>query len=486
MDNYQKENSYSNILKRLSAFGGAQLFNILMAALRGKFVAIFLGPEGMGISSLFNSALNTIQSFTTLGLNLAVVKEVAAAKERPAKFGHIIAVALRLVIFTSLLGAAVCSFGAPLWSKLSFGNYNYTFAFILLGISVAFSSAGAAFFAILQGLGAIKIIAKSSMVGGLTGIFISVPLFWQFGIKGIVPSIIIANFSVFLFNFISYCKTRPSDMEKVAFSWSRHKPLVLKLISIGLILMIGYVASTWVAYIINMIIRHFGTVSDVGLFQAANTLTSQSIGAMFSAISVEYFPRLSAIAFDNRRMTEVVGRQTEIMTLITTPVALMLIMFTPLVIHIMLTAQYLVVVPLIRWMSLGMLVQSICFPLGYLYVARDDRKAYIWMEVISANIIWIVAALVCYILWGLVGLGMSVVARGLLELTINFILCHRRYGFRYTGKLWRKIAFSLALGLTGFCLTTYGGENGWMLTIPVLLVSLGYSFINMRNRVLNL
>ena len=53
MDRFDTENSYSTIMKRLSAFGGVQLFNILVTLVRGKFVAMFLGPEGMGISSLF-------------------------------------------------------------------------------------------------------------------------------------------------------------------------------------------------------------------------------------------------------------------------------------------------------------------------------------------------------------------------------------------------------------------------------------------------
>lgn len=49
MDKFQDENSYSTILKRISAFGGVQAFNILVTLVRGKFVALFLGPEGMGL-----------------------------------------------------------------------------------------------------------------------------------------------------------------------------------------------------------------------------------------------------------------------------------------------------------------------------------------------------------------------------------------------------------------------------------------------------
>ena len=54
------KNSYRSILKGTSIFGGMQVFLILINLVRGKFVAMFLGPEGMGISSLFNATANTV------------------------------------------------------------------------------------------------------------------------------------------------------------------------------------------------------------------------------------------------------------------------------------------------------------------------------------------------------------------------------------------------------------------------------------------
>ena len=70
----KEENSFRNILKGTSIFGGVQVFNILISAVRIKFVAVILGPSGMGIAGLFNTASLTIQQFASLGLNLSIVK----------------------------------------------------------------------------------------------------------------------------------------------------------------------------------------------------------------------------------------------------------------------------------------------------------------------------------------------------------------------------------------------------------------------------
>ena len=107
MAEIKEENSYTNILKRLSAFGGVQIFNILLSLLRGKFVALFLGPAGMGVASLYTSSLSPLQQFCGLGLNLAVVKEIAANKDKETSLSRVMRVALRLLIFTSLLGTVV-------------------------------------------------------------------------------------------------------------------------------------------------------------------------------------------------------------------------------------------------------------------------------------------------------------------------------------------------------------------------------------------
>ncbi|MDE6008088.1 MAG: oligosaccharide flippase family protein, partial [Muribaculaceae bacterium] len=193
MSELKEENSYSNILKRLSAFGGVQIFNILIGLIRGKFVALFLGPTGMGISSLYSSSTAPLQEICSLGLNLAVVKEVAGNKDNPSGLPHILHVSIRLLLFTVVLGALVCCLGAPFLSKLTFGDGSETSAYLWLSIFVGLSIAGGGFLALLQGLGEVKRLSKASLVGGLSGLLFGIPLYYFFGDRGIVPAMIILS-----------------------------------------------------------------------------------------------------------------------------------------------------------------------------------------------------------------------------------------------------------------------------------------------------
>ena len=443
-----KENSYNSILKRISAFGGLQVFTILINLLRGKFVALLLGPAGMGVSSLFLTSSTTIQQLGSLGLNLSIVKEAASAKDDPSRSANVMAVARRLIWLTSILGALICIILSPLLSRWTFGSTDYTPGFILLGLAVALTIAGTGYQAILQGVGEIKRLSKASIIGSLTGLLSGVPLYYFFGTAGIVPAMVILALVTFIFYYHSFRKG--VSVESVAFDRLRHSKLVKRLISLGFVFMIGSLVGSATNYAINAIVRYCGSMADVGLFQAANSLTNQYIGIVFSALALDYFPRISAVSEDAGQLRDVVNRQAEIVILIATPLLLALIAMASLVIRILLSADFLPTIPLVRWLALGTLLQAVTFPLGYIFLAKNNKKVYMWGEVITGNILWIICSVAGYLLFGLVGLGISVVARSLLDIGISYTLCRHFYSFSYYRNVALTIAGCLLAATAGF------------------------------------
>ena len=205
----QKDNnSYRNILKGTAMFGGVQVFNILINLLRGKMVAVLLGPEGMGISSLLAAASNTLQQFSSLGLNLSIVKEVASAKEqrKDESLSATIHIARKLLRFTALLGAMVTIIIAPWLSEWSFGTEDYRWHFTFCSLVVFFTTMSNGELSILQGLHEVKNLALASIVGSLVGLLAGVPLYYFYGYDGIVPAMILLAFATWLFYRFSFRK----------------------------------------------------------------------------------------------------------------------------------------------------------------------------------------------------------------------------------------------------------------------------------------
>ena len=82
MEKKEHTDSYSHILKYTGLFGGIQSLNILISLVRNKFVALILGPEGMGLISLFNSTIKLVSDSTNLGISMSGVREISETYEQ--------------------------------------------------------------------------------------------------------------------------------------------------------------------------------------------------------------------------------------------------------------------------------------------------------------------------------------------------------------------------------------------------------------------
>lgn len=442
------ENSYRSILKGTSFFGGVQVLQILITLVRGKFVAMFLGPEGMGISSLFTTSSNTLQRFSSLGLNLAIVKEVAAKSDNPDEIPSTLAVARKLITATSLAGALFCIVFAPLLSRITFGDTGMEWQFMLLGIVVGLTVAFNGKLSILQGFHEVKRISLASLVGGVTGLAVGVPLYYFFGTKGIVAAMIALAFAMYIFYSVSLRKTVKTP--RAQFSWKAHKPIVRKLMVLGLLLMTNDLLASLVQYLINIFINSQGSTDAVGLYQAANSITNQYSGMVFAAMAMDFFPRLSKAASDNRLMRDVVNRQSEIVAMIIAPATILLILTSPILTRILLTSEFLPVTPLMRWMGLGILFRALMVPMGYISFAKGNKKLFFWLEGIFCNILTLSLSYLFFKFYGLIGLGYALVADNAICLVVYYIVNHRMYGYSFSRGAFFYMAGALVLGTMAF------------------------------------
>jgi O-antigen/teichoic acid export membrane protein len=137
----EQQSSYRQIMKATSIFGGVQVFQVIIQVIRSKFVAILLGPAGMGITGLLTSTIGFISGLTNFGIGTSAVKDIAAASntENQIRIATKVIVLRRLVWITGILGALLTLVLSPLLSQLTFGNRKYTFAFIWISITLLFT-----------------------------------------------------------------------------------------------------------------------------------------------------------------------------------------------------------------------------------------------------------------------------------------------------------------------------------------------------------
>ena len=480
----KNKSSYRSIIKGTAIFGGAQVFQILITIMRGKIVAILLGPTGSGITALFSSTTNIITQFSGLGLNFSAVRDISQANESGdiTRISRVVKVFRSWVWFTGLLGGLICLVFARQFSEFAFSSADYTWGFVWLSIALLLNALATGETSLLQGTRQLKYMAKASVVGSVIGLLTSVPLYYYWKLSGIIPAIIVASLSAFIVNRHF---ARKIKLEKNSITISETFVEGQQMAKLGIVLMVTQVIGTLATYILNAFISQRGGIVDVGLFQSGILITNHAFGLVFTSMGVDYFPRLSAISTDTTKLREMVNQQCILVILIITPLLIGLIIFAPLLIKILLSSEYLPAMPLVRWISLGMILKAAAYALGYISFAKGDKKTFFWLEGIFSGILTLVLNIIGYTFWGIEGLGISFFVGYIIYIVVLTILVYKKYDFRFNREFFALFILQLAL-----CLLVFSGvkfvDNQWLnylVGIPLLGGSMWYSWYELDKRI---
>ena len=452
------KSSYRSIFKATSLFGGVQVYQILIQIIKSKFVAVLLGPAGVGIMGLYQSGLQLIQQISSMGLASSAVRDVSEANgtndiQRIAKT---ITVVRKLVWFTGLLGLVLVALFSPLLSKASFGNYDYTIPFIILSVTLLIDQISSGQRVILQGLRRLKDLAKCSAFGVTFGLFTSVPLYYWLGIDGIVPTLILSSICSLV---LSWIYSRKIKIEKVQITPKQTFEQGKLMLVMGLSMSCSGILATGVAYAIRGYIQANGGVEQVGLYQAGFVIMTTYVGMIMNAIATDYYPRLAAINKDNAKCRETVSQQGEVGVMILAPMLTFCLVFMPFVLKILYSDRFLAANEFISWACLGMILRFGSWVISFLFVAKAESKLFIKVE-LSANLYYLIFSIIGYKMLGLTGLGIAF----MMEYVVYFIQCYiiarKRYDFRFSNSFIKSYAIQLLLVIS--CLVIVLVFNGWL------------------------
>lgn len=476
--------SYRSIFKATSLFGGVQLWKILITIVQTKFVALILGPGGMGIKGLYTSATSLIQSITAMGLSNSAVRDVSEANGTGdiKRVSYVVAVLRKLVWITGLLGMITVIVLSPILSKTTFEDYSYTIPFIILSVTLLLSQLTAGQNVILQGTRRLKYLAKAGIIGSIVSLVITVPFYYLWGVKGIVPTMVLESLSLFVLarHFSKKVKTEQVKVPiKEALKEGR------EMMSLGLVMTYNSMLVLGCSYVVRIFISRTGGVADVGLSNAGFAVVNTYVGLIFSAMTTDYYPRLAAVSRDNEKCSQVVNQQTEVALLIIGPMLLFFLLIAPWAVIALYSQKFLPIVGYMKWAALGVVFKTISWAISYQFIAKGDKKTFAINET-AINIISLVVKIGFYYLWGITGLGISFLVIFFIYTLMVYRVAHKKYGYNMSHEV-RLILLIQLICLIPVFLMQYLWHSGWsyLPSAIIMLVGCYYSFRKL-NKMLNL
>ena len=483
-DNQQ---SYRKVLNATSLFGGVQFINIILRLIRSKAIALLIGPIGMGISNLLLTTMELINGLTNLGLERSAVKDISLANTNSNSKSVAITISIlkKLVWLTITVGVILMILSAPWLSEIAFGNKDYTISFRWISIALLFKQLSSSQLAILQGLRKLKSLAKANLLGNFIGLLITLPLYYYYKIDAIVPAIIIATFMSFVF---TYYYSHKLDIESVTISRKEAVSEGKGMINLGVMLSLSSLITLLVAYIIRIYIgsanetEELGLI-DVGLYSAGFVILNSYVGIIFNAMGTDYFPRLSEIANDIKKLRKTVLEQATVAILLITPIIVVFLACAPFIIVILYSHEFSPIVAMVTWGILGMIFKAVSWSMGYMIIAKGDSKVFI-KTAIGFNTILLSINIIGYHFGGLEGVGISFFIYYIIHFIAIRIITYYRYDFYFEKGFYKIFTFTVIMCFLAFSITFIPSsilKNSLM--IGLIVVSCWYSYKELDKKI---
>lgn len=427
--------SYKNIFKVSSLFGGVEGLSILLNVIRTKLVAILLGPAGIGLNSIYNETRELIHSTTNLGLDVSGIRGISKSyedwlkctsdEERQQK-EHLIDNEVSLlrswVLILALIGTLVCMILAEPISYFTFNDYDHTWGYVLLSPVVGLSTMICGELAVLKALRRIKKIATVSIINVALTIVSSIPLYYYFGIKGVIPAFILLYITQFIaVTQFSYRVQRPTFSFQKQYL-AKGIPMLMLGVSFALTGMINHGAQLSIRTYIN----NNGGLDTVGLFNAGYTIFMTVGSIAFASLHSYYFPQLSGVFNDLTERRQTVLRQTKVTLSIIIPVVLLLIAVLGWVLPLLFSHEFDSVVPMAQVAAVGLIFRAVYLPFAYIPLSAGDSKTYLLLEIISAAIL-VTSVITGYHYYGLVGAGYGMLISNAIDMCTSLLVAKFRY-----------------------------------------------------------
>lgn len=432
--NQSERSRYRSSFGATLLFSGVQIYQILIRIIKSKFVALFIGPAGMGIQSLLHSTTETISAATNLGINTSSVKTISAANRDGNKelIAKNVTAQRRLIWITGLTGMLVCGVFAPLWSQTSFGNSDYILAFVIVSSVVLLDQLNKGELALLQGMQQKKQLARANVIGQTLNALVTIPLYYFFGVRAIVAALVLGSLISLC---ISLYYSRKLSVNRVQMTWKETFNIGREMIKLGFFLSLQYLMQTLVIWIVRNYVSGVGGVDEVGLYTAGAAIVSSYIGLVFTAISTDYFPRLAATK-SNEEMNVAVRTQAELTIVLLAPLAVAFMVFCKPAIILLYSDKFLPIEPMMRWSIGAVLLKAMGWAMSYTLLAKA-KPLYFFLNELFTTMWGLPVRLLCYKYWGLVGFGMATMILYALYLVQVLVVSKKLFGISYKFSTWK-------------------------------------------------
>jgi PST family polysaccharide transporter len=245
-----------------------------------------------------------------------------------------------------------------------------------------------------------------------------------------------------------------------------------KLIGLGAAVMLAQLIVSLGMLVVRNGIEGREGLASLGQFEAAWLISTVYLGAVLTAMTTDYYPRLTALADDPVAASALINDQTRMALWLCGPVCLGLIALAPLATLVLFSAEFTQSATILQWLVVGDVLKIMAWPLGFALLARNDGSRYLLVET-TAIIVFASAVSVLLPVLDLVGTGAAFILMYCAYLPLVRLCLRRHLAFAWDREVKADAALLLGSAILTASLCSFDPVAGGALGL-LLAAALGY------------
>jgi O-antigen/teichoic acid export membrane protein len=349
-----------------------------------------------------------------------------------------------MAIVIGLFGALVSFVFSKALSNFAFGNQDKQNWFILLSFYFIVTSFSNARMAILQGVNNIKTLALCNIIAAFFIAVGTIIIYYFFRIEGIIwvmlySSIVLLLVTIYFTRQYSF-KISPLKLKDF---YVQSSPMF----KLGFFMSFNLIFGQICNFIIKLYLNDNGASSQVlGYYEVSTVILVNYLGMIFNAMSYDFFPKLSSVSRDNEKVKQLVNNQIEIALILVTPAIIFLYLSAPFLIKLLYTHEFSSSFLILKIALFSVILKAIIFPLGYIVLVKGNKKLF-FKQALFSDLLNLIFSIVFYYIWGLFGLGIAYVFNYVFFGLYIYSVVNKQYGFNFLKSCQKLIKINLIIGI---------------------------------------
>lgn len=467
--------SYKDIAKSTSIVASIQIVQMVFGLIRNKAIALLIGTAGFGVWSIFTTFFEMIGSFSMIGLDQSAVREIASKSDDTREISIIIESLKSVMAITTAITVLVSIIFSKQISCYLFDTEKYQMGIVIVSLMLIFKVISRVFYVILNGLRLLKHLAYSQILSTVLGSGVTIAVIYVWRISAVAVAIGVV--SIFM-TIIPWFYVRKLNLQRKRITINQAFIRSKGMLSLGLGFTIAGIVSTITTFMGKSYLSNNFNMADVGLYQASWTVSNLYIGMILSAMGVDFMPRLSKVANDNRAVNDLINSQILFGIVAGSIGVLGILLFSVPLLYLIYSSEFLRASEIVRWHVLGVFLRIIAFPFSYAIMAKGKPVAYATIQIIF----WVVEYLLLVFMGNLLGfdgLGVNYVLSYILYLSMSCGVTVYATKFRPTSQILKILSIIIFAIAIAFLWSSWGiTDNKIYYSVSVCMIVIWGIFVH--------